>query len=118
MIATRVQWCCLGVAGLFLLFFVSSAAAEKWSQRYVRSLPDTAFAAVEITTDGKKIRHLPHHNHLGEIDIHHLKSALGRIHQVKWIDPANSAKAKDHLEQHYLVYEQERVKARGTEKVH
>jgi competence ComEA-like helix-hairpin-helix protein len=42
-----------------------------------------------------------------------LKSALGRIHQVKWVDSANSAKAKDHLDQHYQVYKQERAKARG-----
>jgi competence ComEA-like helix-hairpin-helix protein len=94
---------------------VSPALAEKWSHRYIESLPDSAFAAIEITKDGKKIRHLPHHDHLGEIDINHLKSALGRIHQVKWMDPANFAKAKDHLDQHYQVYKQERAKARGLE---
>jgi competence ComEA-like helix-hairpin-helix protein len=103
-----------GMAGLLFLFvFISAALAEKWSQRYIESLPDSAFAVVEITQDGKKIRHLPHHNHVGEIDIPHLKSALGRIHQVKWIDPANFAKAKTHLEQHYQVYKQGRAKARG-----
>ncbi len=102
-----------GITGIFILFIVSSALADKWSHRYIESLPDSAFAAIEITKDGKKIRHLPHHNHVGEIDIYHLKSALGRIHQVKWVDPANSAKAKDHLDQHYRVYRQERAKARG-----
>jgi len=102
-----------GIAGIFLLFIVSPALAEMWSQRYIESLPDAAFAAIEITKDGKKIRHLPHHNYVGEIDIYHLKNALGRIHQVKWIDPANFAKAKNHLEQHYQVYKQERAKARG-----
>jgi len=101
------------IAGIFLLLIVSSALADKWSQRYIESLPDSAFAAIEITKDGKKIRHLPHHNHVGEIDIYHLKSALGRIHQVKWVDPANFTKAKDHLEQHYQVYKQGRAKARG-----
>ena len=104
-----------GIAGVFLLFVVSPAFAEKWTHRYIESLPDSAFAAIEIAKDGKKIRHLPHHNHLGEIDIDHLRSALGRIHQVKWIDPANFAKAKDHLDQHYQVYKQERAKARGLE---
>jgi len=104
-----------GIAGVFLLLVVSPALAEKWSHRYIESLPDSAFAAIEITKDGKKIRHLPHHDHLGEIDINHLKSALGRIHQVKWMDPANFAKAKDHLDQHYQVYKQERAKARGLE---
>ena len=113
MLIKSLKWCSFGIAGVFLLFIVSPALAEKWSQRYIESLPDSAFAAIEITKDGKKIRHLPHHNHKGEIDIHHLKSALGRIHQVKWIDPANFAKAKDHLEDHYRVYKQERAEARG-----
>jgi competence ComEA-like helix-hairpin-helix protein len=103
----------LVITGIFFLFIVSPALAEKWSQRYIDSLPDSAFAVVEITKDGKEVRHLPHHNHLGEVDITHLKSALGRIHQVKWIDSANFAKAKDHLDQHYQVYKQERAKARG-----
>jgi competence protein ComEA len=66
-----------------------------------------------VTKGGKKIRHLPHHNDTGEVDINHLKSALGRIHQVKWVDPANFAKAKDHLDQHYQAYRQEQAKARG-----
>jgi len=113
MLTKRLKWCSLGIAVIFLLFIMSPALAEKWSQRYIESLSDSAFASIEITKDGKKIRHLPHHNHIGEIDIYHLKSALGRIHQVKWIDPANFARAKDHLDQHYQVYKQERVKARG-----
>jgi competence ComEA-like helix-hairpin-helix protein len=113
MLIKSVKKCSFGIAGIFLLLVVSSALADKWSQRYIESLPDSAFAAIEITKEGKKIRHLPHHNHEGEIDIYHLKSALGRIHQVKWIDPANFAKAKDHLDQHYQVYKQERAKARG-----
>jgi competence ComEA-like helix-hairpin-helix protein len=87
--------------------------AEKWSQRYIKNLPDSAFAAIEIAEDGKKIRHLPHHNDLGEIDISHLKSALSRIHQVKWIDPANFTEAKAHLEQHYQVYKQGKAEAQG-----
>jgi competence ComEA-like helix-hairpin-helix protein len=113
MLMRSLKWCSFGITGIFLLLIVSPALAEKWSQRYIESLPDSAFAAIEITKDGKKIRHLPHHNYIGEIDIGHLKSALGRIHQVKWIDPANFAKAKDHLDQHYQVYKEERAKARG-----
>jgi len=113
MLIKSLKRCSFGIAGIFLLFIVSPALAEKWSQRYIESLPDSAFAAIEIAKDGKKVRHLPHHNYVGEIDIYHLKSALGRIHQVKWMDPANFAKAKDHLDQHYQVYKQERAKARG-----
>jgi competence protein ComEA len=113
MLTKSLKGCSLGMAGIFLLFIVSPALAEKWSQRYIESLPDSAFAAIEITKDGKKIRHLPHHNPVGEVDIAHLKSALARIHQVKWIDPANFAKAKDHLDQHYNAYKEERAKAQG-----
>jgi competence protein ComEA len=113
MLIKSLKRCSFGIAGILVLFIVSPALADKWSQRYIDSLPDSAFAANEITKDGKKIRHLPHHNHLGEIDIYHLKSALGRIHQVKWVDPANFAKAKDHLDQHYRVYKRERAKAQG-----
>ena len=111
MLMKSLKGCSLGIAGIFLLFVVSPALAEKWSQRYIESLPDSAFASIEIATEGKKIRHLPHHNLEGEIDIDHLKSALGRIHQVKWIDPANFTKAKIHLEQHYLDYKEKRAKA-------
>jgi competence ComEA-like helix-hairpin-helix protein len=113
MLIKRLKWCFFGSAGIFLFLIVSPALAEKWSQRYIESLPDSSFACIEIAKDGKKVRHLPHHNYVGEIDIPHLKSALGRIHQVKWIDPTNFAKAKDHLEDHYQVYKQERAEARG-----
>ena len=103
MLVKSLKRCSFGIAGIFFLLIVSPALADKWSQRYIESLPDSAFAAIEIMKDGKKIRLLPHHNHVGEIDIYHLKSALGSIHQVKWIDPANFARAKDHLDQHYQV---------------
>jgi comEA protein len=111
MFMKRPKWCSLAGAVIFLLLVVSQALAEKWSQRYIDSLPDSAFASIEITTEGKKLRHLPHHDHTGEIDLDHLKSALGRIHQVKWRDPANFAKAKAHLEQHYLEYKQKQAAA-------
>ncbi len=103
-----------GILGFFLpLVLVSAGLAEKWSQRYIDSLPDSAFAVVEIREDGKKVRHLPHHHDSGEVDIPRLKSALGRIHQVKWIDPANFDKAKNHLDKHYQAYKQERAEAQG-----
>lgn len=98
------------IAWLFLLC-VAPASAEKWSQRYINSLPDSAFAVIEVTQDGKQVRHLPHHNHMGEVDIPHLKSALARIHQVNWIDPENFYKAEDHLEQHYQEYKHEKLQA-------
>jgi competence ComEA-like helix-hairpin-helix protein len=113
MTITKLKRYSFGIVGILILFMISPAFAEKWSQRYVGSLPDSAFAVIEISKDGQKIRHLPHHNYVGEVDIPHLKSALGRIHQVKWIDPENFAKAKTHLEQHYQVYKEGRAKALG-----
>ncbi len=102
----------LGIAGIVLLLAASAVRAEEWSQRYAESLPDSAFAVVE-TRDGKKVRHLPHHNNLGEVDVYHLKRALTRIHNVKWIAPENESKAKSHLEQHYKAFKQSRAQARG-----
>ena len=113
MLMKSLKGCSLGIAGIFLLSVVSPALAEKWSQRYIESLRDSAFASIEITAKGNRIRHLPHHNSVGEMDMDHLKSALGRIHQVKWIDPANFTKAKIHLEQHYLDCKEKRAKALG-----
>jgi len=98
-------------AVVFLLVFISTASAESWSRHYIESLPDSAFAAIETAQGGKKIRHLPHHNLAGDVDFPHLKSALGRIYQVKWIDPANHTKAKAHLDKHYKVYRKERAKS-------
>ncbi len=93
-----------------LLFFflmvsvVSPARAEEWRRTYINALPDSAFAVVEKTSDGKTLRHLPHHDATGAVDIPHLKSARARLKQVKWADPSSEAKAKDHLEQHWQEY--------------
>ncbi len=100
-----------GVLSLAVLFFfyciflvASPVGAEEWSQAYVKALPDSAFAAIETTWDGKKVRHLPHHDTTGALDIPHLKSARARLKQVKWTDPSNEGKARDHLDQHWQEY--------------
>jgi len=95
---------------LMLLFVAATTQAETWSRLYIRQLPDSAFAVIEFTQDGKKIRHLPHHQFNGKVDINHVRSALSRVHQVKWVDPANFAKAKEHLEQHYREYKEQQAK--------
>ena len=89
---------------LFLLLLASSADADQWSRRYINSLDDSAFAAIEVTPEGKKIRHLPHHDHMGNVDLPHLRSALARIDQVKWLDPRNRAAAERHLKDHLNEY--------------
>ena len=101
--------CLLPAAAMLIFCFVSTAVAEKWSRTYINSLPDSAFAAIEFTKEGRKIRYLPHHNYDGKIDIPHVKSALGRIHQVKWIHPETFDKAKEHLEQHHREYQKQQA---------
>jgi hypothetical protein len=39
--------------------------AERWSRKYINPLPDSAFASIEVRSDGKRVWHLPHHNHTG-----------------------------------------------------
>lgn len=78
----------------------SSAAAEEWSRARISRLPDSAFAVVEISPDGRKVRHLPHHDETGAVDPAHLRAARTRLAQVKWLDPANESVARCHLESH------------------
>ncbi len=85
---------------LLTLAVATAVFAEDWSRARIERLPDSAFAVVEIAEDGKKIRHLPHHNEQGDVDIPHLRAALSRLAQVKWLDPANEAVARRHLEEH------------------
>jgi len=84
------------------LFASSSATAEEWSRARISKLPDSAFAGVEISADGRKVRHLPHHDESGAIDPAHLRAARARLAQVKWLDPANESLACRHLQSHLL----------------
>ena len=76
------------------------AAAEQWTRSYINSLPDSAFASIETRPDGEKIRHLPHHDRNGHVDLPHVRNALSRLPQVNWVDPANAAAARAHLAAH------------------
>jgi hypothetical protein len=85
--------------GLLVLVGTSVDAAT-WSRQYIRQLPDSAFAAIETMPDGKTLRHLPHHDADGNIDISHLCNALSRFDQVKWRNAANAEAARRHLNAH------------------
>ncbi len=78
----------------------SPAAAEEWPKARISRLPDSAFAVVEISPDGRSVRHLPHHDESGAVDPAHLRAARARLTQVKWLDPANESVARRHLESH------------------
>ncbi|MFQ5658122.1 MAG: ComEA family DNA-binding protein, partial [Candidatus Methylomirabilales bacterium] len=100
-------WLWLGI----LLAVPGLAGAAKWSRKYINSLPDSAFASVEVAANGKKRRHLPHHDHTGALDQPHLLNALARHSQVKWLDPANAAPALGHLKAHVQEVREERLVA-------
>ncbi len=87
--------------GLVLLALPAfPGAAGEWSAGRLRGLPDSAFAVVETTPEGRTVRHLPHHDETGAVDAAHLRSARARLRQVKWRDPASEATARRHLEEH------------------
>lgn len=90
----------LGLVITLLASGQANADAGKWSQAYIARLPDSAFAVVEIAPSGKKVRHLPHHDETGAVDPVHLRAALARLPQVKWLDPTNREVARRHLEEH------------------
>lgn len=94
-----MRWILGMLIGLVMLAG-SSADAATWSRQYIRRLPDSAFAAIERTPEGKSMRHLPHHNANGNLDIPHLCNALARLDQVKWRDPASAEAARRHLDEH------------------
>ena len=76
------------------------ASARPWSRAYVRALPDSAFASVELDARGVKRRRLPHHDASGKVDRPHLLSALARWGRVKWVRPESAAAALEHLRSH------------------
>jgi len=97
--ARRGVW--LAVAVLVVPWLLPRpVAAERWTRQYINSLPDSAFAVVETTPGGKKLRHLPHHDRSGRVDVPHLRNAMSRLSQVKWADPQHAVAAREHLERH------------------
>jgi len=103
------EWLHLWLLPSLFLMLTRNAWAEEWSQKYINSLPDTAFASVEVTPEGKRIRHLPHHDHTGALDLPHLLNALARHSQVKWVDPLSAAPARQHLLAHMQELREERL---------
>lgn len=92
------------VLGLLLATVVLGtvpAGAEQWPRARIRRLPDEAFAVIERGPDGRVRRRLPHHDETGALDLPHLIAARARLGQVKWLDPANAAIARRHLEGHW-----------------
>lgn len=104
----------VGVAA-HVLAFATGAAAESWTRACVNALPDEAFAVVHVRPDGTKSRHLPHHDAAGRLDLSHLRSALARLNQVIWEDPADAERARHHLMAHRQALDASRRRARPAQ---
>lgn len=96
-----MAWRLIGLGLLFCWALASAAWAEPWSRTRIARLPDEAFAVVEVGADGRRLRHLPHHDETGAVDRAHLRAAGARLGQVKWLDPAHAEPARQHLEAHW-----------------
>lgn len=78
-------------------------AKAVWTGAYINNLPDSAFAFIESggkkdddsKTTPRNLRHFPHHNAKGEVDLPHLRNAMSRMMQSPHGDDA-----KPHLDAH------------------
>ena len=83
-------------------FFVDGRA--EWTSAYKNDLPDSAFAYIEPggkkdkegKTTPRSLRHYPHHDKDGKVDVPHLRNALARAAQ----NPSTGKKALAHLKRH------------------
>ena len=106
----RSVW--LGVAALLAL--AGTVAAEPWSRARIDTLPDWAFAVIETAPDGRRLRHLPHHDETGALDSAHLAAARARLGQVRWLDPASEGLARRHLDAHASQLDRRDQRGRGS----
>lgn len=85
---------------------ISKQNYAKWTTKYVNDLPDSAFAWIEPggekdeenKTTPRSLRHLPYRNHLGEIDLPHVRNALARLNQVKGMPENEQTRVGNMLE--------------------
>ena len=106
----------LVTAMVHTLSCAAALSAEPWRRTYVDALPDEAFAAIHVRPDGTRSRHLPHHDAEGGVDLPHLRSALARLGQVRWEDPADVERARRHLLAHQAAFGVRRAHARPRER--
>jgi hypothetical protein len=101
------------IPAIVLLLAALRGEAAPWSRAYINALADDAFASIERTAEGKVVRHLPHHDARGRLNLPHLCSALARIEQVRWRDWANREPAREHLLEHVTAQGGKRACAPG-----
>jgi len=86
---------------IFLTLGINDGFCQGWSERKTRALPDNAFAVIEKDVDGKKLRHCPHHDKNGDLDIEQLIYVLGTFDSEVWFDQDSRMATRTHLNKHY-----------------
>lgn len=84
---------------------MSSVGKASWDTAYVNNLPDSAFACIDAgghkeggKTVPRSLRHYPHHDAAGAVDLPHLRNAMGRVMQAGTADCG-----KAHLRMHARI---------------
>ena len=54
--------------------------------------------------NGQEIRHCPHHDVNGRVEVEQLIYVLGTLDRERWLYPANKEVARKHLTRHYDQY--------------
>jgi competence ComEA-like helix-hairpin-helix protein len=91
---------------ILLAFFIlplingSSGYCLGWPGIKIRLLSDDSFAVVETAT-GQKLRHSPHHDLNGKLDMNQVIFCLGSLEKETWLYSENKVVARKHLEKHY-----------------
>ncbi len=93
-----------------LIIFSTPVFSENWSEFEIMKLPDFSFALVEIGEDGAKLKHCPHHDVNGKLDIEQLIYVLGTFELETWYKRKNKKEARKHLEDHYQKFLKETLK--------
>ena len=89
---------------LFIFISPRCILSQGWSEAKIQSLPDSCFAIVEVEKNGIKVRHCPHHDINGELDIEQLIYVLGIFENETWLDLKNKELARGHLKKHYQKF--------------
>ena len=104
----------IGVGLVLLLCHTGRVHGEGWPEIKTRLLPDGSFATVEMDM-GEKIRHCPHHDINGKLDVEQMIFVLGTLEKENWLHSRNEAVARKHLENHYTTFKKV-IKKRGIQK--
>jgi len=85
-------------------FCQSRGYCETWTDVTIRLLGDSSFAMVELDENGNRIKHCPHHDINGVLDMNQVIYCLGTLEMESWLSPDSRKAAQKHLMKHYKKF--------------